>query len=89
MDISEIAYSLIKIEITDEIHIFKGQFMNGNCSLRMYSMCEKVSRLNTRTTALKKCLNDTEVKSTAKNMGEYVCDICLNRLEKSYKEYLY
>lgn len=62
MDGFENSYSLLKIEITDEVHIFKGQFMNGNCSLRMYSMCEKVSRLNTKTITVEKCLDHSEVK---------------------------
>ncbi|MGG7035735.1 MAG: hypothetical protein ACI7YS_11170 [Flavobacterium sp.] len=89
MGISETSYSLIQIELTDEIHIFKGQFMKGNCSLRMYSMCEKVCRLNTRTIMIERCLNDAEIKNTAKIMGATVCEICKNRLEEPYKEYLY
>ena len=80
----EIAYSLIKYQDTNEIHVFKGKFTTDNCTANDESICKKLNRKKEEILIVEKCLNEDEVRLKAAHEGRSVCGTCVSDLYTTY-----
>lgn len=83
-NITEIAYSLLEIESTGEIHIYEGKFTPDRCDAKDFPICNKISRRDNKVKTIKTCLNEEEARKKAASIGRIVCGTCVSHLYESY-----
>lgn len=85
--VNELAYSFIKYEDTDEVHIFEGRFTTERCTANHTSICSKIEdRRAENMVNVITCLNEDEARLKAAEIGRTVCGVCISHLYTTYKK---
>jgi hypothetical protein len=82
-DMAKKAYTLKKMEDTDELHLFEGTFSEEPCTSGSNSLCRKMTK-NDSAGNVFMCYPEDNARIECAKIGRKVCGVCISKLYTTY-----
>jgi len=73
------AYTLKRIKNTEELHLFKGEFTEEDCTAGQFSLCGQISKDDSDGNIFA-CKTEEQARIECAKIGRKVCGTCVSNL---------